>query len=454
MTKDLTKGSPTKLILSFAIPLILGNLFQQAYNLVDTVIVGRLLGTDALAAVGATGSVNFLIVGCCLGISSGFAIPVAQKFGAKDFKALRKFVGNIVILSIILTSIVTVLTVIFCRDILEIMGTPSDIIDASYNYLVVIFAGIPVLFFYNTVAGIIRSLGDSKTPVIFLVISSIVNIALDLLFIMKFDMGVTGAALATVISQAVASIGCYIVIKTKFDILKLDKSDYKPDKHYIKRLLAMGLPMGFQFSITAIGSVMLQAAINSLGSIYVAAMTTASRLGNMFVSSFDAFASTSATYSGQNLGAGYIKRIKKGLRSTIFMGIGFAIAFFIVLFIFGKNMITLFVSANETEVIELAYQFLVINASFYIPLAFVNIVRLTIQGLGYSNLAMIAGVLEMIARGAIAVIWVPLFGFIAVCFASPAAWTLADLFLIPCVIFLLKSLTKKIPERESEVKLS
>ena len=319
-TKDMTSGSTMKLILGFAVPLLMGMLFQQVYSLVDTIIVGRFLGVSALAAVGATGSINFLIVGFCQGICNGFALPVAQRFGAKDYGGLRKYVGNSAVLAIIFGGAITLITVIACRPILELMQTPSDIIDLSYNYIVVIFAGIPAIMLYNILSAYLRSLGDSVTPVIFLVISAGLNIGLDLLFIVTFKWGVFGAAFATVLSQAVSGILCLILIIKKFDILHLKRDDWKLDWDYTRYLLIMGLPMGLQYSITAIGSVILQSSVNTLGSTAVASMTAGSRISMFVVCPFDALGSTMATFGGQNVGAGRLDRLGRGLRSAVTLG--------------------------------------------------------------------------------------------------------------------------------------
>lgn len=439
-TKDMTSGSTMKLILGFAVPLLMGMLFQQVYSLVDTIIVGRFLGVSALAAVGATGSINFLIVGFCQGICNGFALPVAQRFGAKDYNGLRKYVGNSAVLSIIFGGAITLITVIACRPILELMQTPADIIDLSYHYIVVIFAGIPAIMLYNILSAYLRSLGDSITPVIFLVLSAGLNIGLDLLFIVTFHWGVFGAAFATVLSQAVSGILCLILIIKKFDLLHLKREDWKLDWRYSKYLLIMGLPMGLQYSITAIGSVILQASVNTLGSTAVASMTAGSRISMFVVCPFDALGSTMATFGGQNVGAGRLDRLGRGLRSAVILGAVYSALILVVLIFFGRGLILLFVSANEAAVIAQAKQFLVTNAAFYLMLALVNIVRFLIQGMGFSGFAVFAGVFEMVARALVGLVFVPIFGFTAACFASPLAWVFADCFLIPAFFHCRKKL--------------
>lgn len=439
-TKDMTSGSTMKLILGFAVPLLMGMLFQQVYSLVDTIIVGRFLGVSALAAVGATGSINFLIVGFCQGICNGFALPVAQRFGAKDYDGLRKYVGNSAVLSIIFGGAITLITVIACRPILELMQTPADIIDLSYHYIVVIFAGIPAIMLYNILSAYLRSLGDSITPVIFLVLSAGLNIGLDLLFIVTFHWGVFGAAFATVLSQAVSGILCLILIIKKFDILHLAHDDWRLDWRYSKYLLIMGLPMGLQYSITAIGSVILQASVNTLGSTAVASMTAGSRISMFVVCPFDALGSTMATFGGQNVGAGRLDRLGRGLRSAVILGAVYSALILVVLIFFGRGLILLFVSANEAAVIAQAKQFLVTNAAFYLMLALVNIVRFLIQGMGFSGFAVFAGVFEMVARALVGLVFVPIFGFTAACSANPLAWIFADCFLIPAFFHCRKKL--------------
>ena len=442
-TKDMTVGSPMKLILGFAVPLLFGMLFQQIYSLVDTIIVGQFLGVKALAAVGATGSINFLIIGFCNGMCSGFALPVAQRFGAKDEDGLRKYIGNSAVLSIILGLAITIVTTLFCRPILELMSTPPDIIDLAYNYIVVIFIGIPAIILYNLLSGYIRSLGDAVTPVIFLVLAACLNIGLDLLFIVVFHWGVFGASFATVISQGISGLLCLFLIMKKFTIMHLKRSDWKLDSTYVRVLLTMGLPMGLQYSITAIGSVILQAAVNPLGSGAVAAMTAATKISCFIVCPFDALGSTMATYGGQNVGAGRLERLGKGLKASTILGLIYSVIALAILYFFGEQLNLLFVSASEVEVIANSQEFLIANALFYFPLALVNIVRFLIQGMGFSGFAMLAGLCEMVARTLVGLVFVPVFGFSAACFASPAAWIFADAFLIPAFFYTRNKLKKR-----------
>lgn len=442
-SKDMTQGSPMKLILAFFVPLLFGMLFQQFYSMMDTIIVGKFLGVNALAAVGSTGSVNFMIIGFCMGICNGFAIPVAQRFGAKDYHYLRKFVANGIWLAAAFAVVMTVVVCLLCDDILHWMNTPLDILQGAYDYIFVIFLGIPVIYLYNLLSGIIRSLGDSKSPLIFLIISSLLNIALDLALILIFHMGVAGAAWATVISQGISGILCLIYIKKKYEILSLSKDEWKLDTDCMLRLCNMGIPMGLQYSITAIGSVILQTAVNTLGSMAVASVTAANKVGMFFCCPFDAMGSTMSTYAGQNLGAGELKRVTKGMLSCCKIGLGYAVLAFIVLSLFGSEIALLFLDAGEVDILENVKLFLTISSAFYFPLALVNIIRFTIQGLGYSKLAILAGVCEMVARALVGALIVPAVGYLGACFASPVAWIFADAFLIPAYICVMKALQRK-----------
>lgn len=438
MVKDMTQGSPRKLIFSFAIPLLLGNLFQQFYSLVDTVIVGKFLGVNQLAAVGATGSINFLIIGFCMGICSGFGIPIAQKFGAKDESGLRRFVANSAWLGVIFSVVLTAVTVALCRQILVWMKTPADIIEDSYIYIVIIFAGIPVTILYNLTSAIIRSMGDSKTPVYFLTLSAVLNIGLDLFCILVLKMGVAGAAVATVVSQAVSGVACLIYMIRKYEILKMQKDEGKLRPDLMLRLVVMGVPMGLQYSVTAIGSVVLQSAVNTLGSMAVASVTAAGKISMFFCCPFDALGATMATYAGQNMGAGKPDRIRQGLKEAGIMGCIYAVIAFVVLFFAGKYVALLFVDASEAAILDNVQLMLTINSAFYIPLAFVNMVRFLIQGVGFSGLAIFSGVCEMVARALAGFLLVPYFGFTAVCFANPLAWIFANLFLFPAYFMIMK----------------
>lgn len=435
--KDLTVGSPMKLILGFAFPMFLGLLFQQFYSLVDTMIVGKYLGVDPFAGVGSTGSLNFIVIGFCMGLCSGFSVPISQSFGAKDFPMLRKMVTNSVWLCTFFSVVITTLMLVFCRPVLTWMNTPENIFEYAYIYIFIIFAGIPCTILYNMTAAILRALGDSKSPIIFLAISSAINIGLDLLLIIVFRMGVEGAALATVVSQGVSGVISIIYIKKKFDILAMEKGDWKLESHLAGKLTGVGIPMGLQYSITGIGSVILQTAVNGLGSIYVASMTAGSKINIFLACPFDALGQTMAPYAGQNIGARKLDRVGKGLRAACIIGFIVSGLMVIVVKLFGGQLTMLFLDEKDPVIMQNSTQFLIIVSAFYCLLTLVNTVRFTIQGMGFSSLAIIAGVMEMIARGIAGMLLVPAFGYIGACYSSPLAWLLADAFLIPA-FFLCK----------------
>lgn len=429
--KDLTKGDPFKLIIGFAVPMLLGLLFQQFYNMVDTIIVGQCLGVTSLAAVGSTGSIFFMINGFCTGACSGFAIPIAQKFGAGDYKGMRKFVANSGWLTAAVAILMTAVVCFLCMNILQWMDTPSDIIDEAYDYIFYIFLGLPVAYMYNLLAGIIRSLGDSKTPVYFLLLSSVMNIFLDLFTILVLGMGVSGPAFATVFSQGVSAVLCLVYMIRHYPILRMTPDERKVDGGMIRVLCVMGIPMGLQYSITAIGSVILQTAVNSLGSMAVAAVSTGSKVSMFFCCPFDALGGTMATYAGQNVGAKQLERVKQGVKAATLIGWVYSVIAFAVLAFGGKYLALLFMDAGETEIIGRVALFLMANSGFYLFLTLVNVVRFAIQGMGFSGFAVLAGICEMIARATVGFFLVPLFGFTPICFASPLAWICADLFLVP-----------------------
>ncbi len=453
LTRDLTEGRPLKKIVMFALPMLFGVLFQQFYSFVDTAVVGRYLGAERLAAVGATGSVNFLVIGLCLGLCSGFSIPIAQAFGAKNEQEMRRCVFHAAVLSGALSILFATLSFAFCKPLLRLMNTPEEIIDASASYIGIIFAAIPCCVLYNMASGILRSLGDSKTPVVFLVMASLVNIALDLFLIIACGMDVAGAAVATAASQLLAGIGCVIVMIRRFPMLHLNREDRRFDGKLARRMLGIGLPMGLQFSITAIGSVMVQWSVNGLGVNAVAAISGAVKISAFFCCVFDALASTMATYAGQNMGARKLDRISRGLRCASGLGIVYCVLAFGVAALFARPLLGLFIdTAAAPEVTAMGAQFLKINAAFYIPLLFVNIVRLSIQGMGFTRVAMLAGLFEMIARTGVALFVVPVAGFTGACFASPAAWVLADLFLFPCYFQIMRVVRQRLIPDAQETK--
>lgn len=453
MTRDLTNGSPLRLILGFALPTLFGMLFQQLYNLVDTMIVGRLLGSSALAAVGSTGSINFFVIGFCTGVCSGFAIPVAQRVGAGEPSKMRRYAANAAWLSALFALILTVGTGLLCRRILTAMHTPEDIIDNAYSYIFIIFMGIPATFLYNLLAGIIRSLGDSRTPVYFLALSSILNIALDFALILGAQIGVAGAAAATVASQAVSGVACLFYMWKKYPILRMTREERRLDLHACGVLCSMGIPMGLQYSVTAIGSIVLQSSVNALGSLYVAAVAAGVKVCQLLACPFDAMGATMATYCGQNVGACKLDRLGQGIRACSLLGLGCSVITFCAMLRLAPQCALLFLDPKELDVVlltQLTTRYILIQSAFFFPLALVNVVRFSIQGMGFSPFAILAGVLEMAARAVVGLILIPMFGYTAACFASPAAWVCADLFLIPASTACIARLRRLYPNNPGE----
>ena len=444
MTKDLTKGSPMRLLLSFGIPILFGFLFQQLYNVVDTAIVGQTLGGNALAAVGSTSSINFLVVGFTTGVCGGFAIPIAQQCGARNDRELRRYVTGSLWLCIIVGLLLTAATVALCGNILTLMDTPQDIYHRAWLYIVTIFAGMPGYFLYNMCAGILRSLGDSRTPVIWLVAASLLNVVLDIVCIVTFHMDVFGAAFATIFSQYVAGFGCLVRLCRGFPVLKMEKGDWAWDGKRIRVLCSMGLPMGLQYSITAIGSILIQAAVNHLGTSYITAVTAASKVHMFLCCPFDAMGSAMATYGGQNVGAQKLERLHQGTRACVLLGVIYSILSLGIVWFFGDFLAALFLDAEAMSLMPLVRQYLLIVTAFSVPLALVNILRFMIQGMGFSPIATLAGALEMIGRGAMAYL-TPALGYMAACFASPVAWLLADVFLIAAYFLCCRHLRRTTP---------
>ena len=386
MTKDMTNGNPMKLILGFALPMLLGYLFQQCYNLVDTMIVGRYLGVDALAAVGSTGSINFLVIGFCMGVCAGFTIPVSQKFGAGDYVALRKYVANCVYLGAGFAAIISFLTVTFCRDILELMNTPADIIEGAYAYIVVIFIGIPLAFLYNILAGIIRALGDSRTPVIFLLISSVINICLDLVFIINFNMGVAGAAIATLISQAVSAVLTLACLIRTNESCKLYLKKITIKKDHLARIMKIGIPIGIQSATYNLANLLIQSSINDFGTDTIAAWGAYWKM-DVFWMVMSAFSIALTTFVGQNYGASLYDRIRKGVRSTLWMAHLTSIVICGAYILFAEFLFSLF--SSDAAVIDTGVRMLYFLMPTYITYVCTEVLSGALRAMGDTFMPML-----------------------------------------------------------------
>ena len=440
--REMTEGRTLPQIFSFTLPLLLGNLLQQTYSMVDAAIVGRFLGINALAAVGASTSVVFLILGFCNGCCGGFGIPVAQKFGARDYATMGRCVAVSLRLAAVMSVVLAVVTSLACGDILRLMRTPEAIFEGAYYYLLITFIGIPCTFFYNLLSCIIRALGDSKTPFWFLLLSTVLNIVLDLFCILVLHWGVAGAAIATLVSQAVSAVLCYRYMLRHFEVLRTTPEERKFSWPLARTLLYIGMPMGLQFSITAIGSIMLQSANNALGTACVAAFTAAMRIKMFFICPFESLGMAMATFAGQNYGAGRPERVWQGIKSSGLLMAVYWLFTLAVLVPGAQWLARLFVDAGETEILYDAALFLHVSVTFFPVLGVLCILRYTIQGVGFTNLAMLSGVSEMVARVLVSVVAVPAFGYLAVCFGDSTAWVFADIFLIPAFVFVYRRISR------------
>lgn len=441
---DMTVGNPMKIILSFTLPIFIGNVFQQFYNMADAVIVGKFVGNKALAAVGSTGTIMFLIYGFVVGMTAGFTVLTAQKFGAGDMKGMRKTVAGAGILSFVVGALLTILFMVFMKPLLILMNTPSDIFADAYSYIMIVSGGILAQMLYNLLSSILRALGNSKLPLVFLIISALLNIVLDLVFIVGFGMGAKGAAVATVIAQGVSGILCLFYIIAKIPILHLKREDLDVGSTIYKNQLRIGVPMALQYSITAIGTMMVQSSLNILGSTLVAAYTAAGKIEQVVTQAYVAMGTTMATYAAQNMGAGSVKRIREGFKACTVIGVVYSFVAAGFIMTVGKYMTYLFVSEDVDIIMNSVDIYLKCIGIFFIPLAVVNIYRNGIQGLGYGLLPMMAGVAELIGRGVVAVIAGAKRSYPGVCLAGPAAWVLAGGLLIVMYYFIMNVNMRKI----------
>ena len=422
MAKDMTSGKPVKLIWNFTIPLLIGNLFQQLYNMADTFIVGRTIGVHALASVGSTGSIIFLILGFANGLTAGLAIPLAQRYGAKDYLGVKRSFYVSILISAVVAILLTILSMIFCRQILEIMQTPVEIIDGAYDYLMVIFAGIFSSMAFNLLSNIFRSIGDAKTPLYFLVIACIMNIILDVVFIAGFGMGVEGAGYATVLSQIFSALACILYIWKKIPILRLNSKDFVAESSDVREHVRISFPMAFQSSIIAIGAIIIQITLNQLGATAVAAYTAAQKIDQVAILPMMSFGVTMATFVAQNYGAKKYDRIWRGVRDCIKLSLTFAISVGIILNLFSPIFIRAFVGVGHEEVVELGAIYFITNGTMYSLLSLLFIYRYTLQGVGKTFTPTVAGIMELCMRAFAAVVLSNLYGYTGATMANPLAW--------------------------------
>ena len=445
MVTDMTTGDPIRRIMRFFVPVLLGNLLQQLYSMTDSAIVSRFLGVEAFAGISATGALNFLIIGLALGVCSGFAIPVSQEFGGGRYESMRRYFANALYAAGVIGLTLGSATGLLAPKILSWVGTPGDIFGYSLAYIRIIFFGIPATMLYNFMAGVMRAVGDGRTPLYMLIFSTLLNVAMDVLFIVVFQWGIAGAAGATILAQLISGLLCVGVIRRRFEILRVRPGEWTPERARVSRLLGVGLPMGLQFSITAIGSTIIQSAVNSLGSEAVAAIGAGAKVQFVLTSPLDAVGVTMATYCGQNLGARRIDRVRAGMRRIVLIMTCYCVAAFGLQALFGRYIAMLFIGAENGRILAWARQYLTVVIAMCTLLMLVLTFRNAIQGLGYSRVAMLAGLMELIGRVFVAAILVRRFGFDGACFANPTAWICADLFLVPLYFRIVKRLQSDMP---------
>ena len=430
MEHDMSSGKPARLLFFFMLPILGGNLFQQLYSMVDTFVVGRYVGVEALAAVGATGSMTFLILGFVVGLTAGFSVIISQKFGAKDPQSMRKAVAMSMLSACFLSFIVSTLAIHTTRPLLQILKTPENIIDDSYAYLIIIYIGIVATIYYNLFAAILRALGDSRSPLYFLLIASALNIAGDLAAVIGLGMGVRGVAAATVLSQTISALLCLLYIYKKYPSLHLSSQDWKIDWLMISRLLRIGLPSALQFSVCAIGVMIVQSVINESGSDTVAAYSVGVKIEQLVTQPLVTLGLAMATFSAQNLGSGRLDRVQQGIRSALLLCILFSALASGLVFLFGKQLALLFIEPSEQQVVAQTVQYLHIISYFFIPLGLIFVFRNTCQGLGSGLIPMLSSIQELIFRALVAVTLPPVLGYVGICLSSPIAWIAAALLLV------------------------
>ena len=444
MNQELVTQKPLKSIVRFAIPVMIGSIFQQLYSMVDAVIVGRTLGLQALAAVGSTGAISFLVIGFVQGVTTGFSVLTAQHFGAQDEEQVKRSVAMSTLLCIAVTVVVTLISVLTAMPLLRLMETPEDIIAQAYDYIVVIYYGIGATVFYNMISNQVRAIGDSRTPLYFLIMASVLNIGLDFLFILAFHSGVAGAGWATVISQLVSAVACLIYAMKKYPVLRVRARHFLWSWRFAWQHLRLGLPMAFQFSITAIGVMVIQRALTRLGSDVVAAYTAASKIDMLATLAFVSVGTTMATYCAQNYGAGQYRRIRQGVKSASLMSAVLCVISLAFILIFRDLLTRLFVSEEDFgAVIDNVHLYLNINAGTYLLLAILFVLRNSIQGVGYSFLAMFAGVIELLMRIVAASVLANPLGYPGICAANPIAWLGADIFLVLAYWLVVRRMPKE-----------
>lgn len=442
-TNDLTVGNPIKGILIFMIPIIFGNIFQHMYNLVDTVIVGHILGEEALAAVGATSALYGFFTSMAFGMTNGFSIVIARFFGGKDEKGLRCALAHTVMLTLIFSAVLTTIGTVFAKPLLVLLRTPQEIIDRSYSYVIVVLACLLVSMLYNMFAGMLRGVGNSFMPLVFLIISTVCNAILDVIFVGAAGMGVAGAAWATILAQFISVLCSFLYVWKKCPGLHVQKEDFRWDRAIAGDLFTNGISMAMMFSIVSIGSIALQSAINSLGSITIAAHTAARKIGEMFMMFFTPLSMAGSTYCSQNLGAGKKDRIPRGMRACFV--VGFTAAAFVnaITFLAAEPILIAVTGSHNEELIRTAVWYLYINLPFYFALTILLTLRSALQGLGHKMIPLLASVIELVSKFIVASLLVPHIGYLGVCIVEPLVWVVCAVIVFTDYKLLMRKMKKQ-----------
>lgn len=433
--QDMLNGNAMKSIIIFSLPIMLSSLLQYNYSLVDNIIVGRYVSTDALAAVGNVGAINSFVIGAAFGLTSGFTIPVAHAFGAKDKRRVSHYSGSSVTVAAVIGIFIVAVALLLSRPLLKLIKTPDEIIDLSQRYVNVLYLGVPFQMLSNNFTDISRAVGESKKPLYFFMISVGVNFVLDLLFVKQFGWGVEGAAWATLVSEIIAAVLTGIYVFRCNENVKITAADLKPDFKTMWEQIKLGIPVSLQFTITAIGSMCMQTAINGFGANVIAGFTAAGRVENLTNIPMSGLGVATQTFVGQNYGAKNYRRITDSVRNIFILDLFVSVAMSTTLYFIGPPMVRLFMTENNDAIMSAAKEYILATAQCYSMVAILFVLRNTLQGLGFTYSNMIAGAGEFFGRIAVAFVFTPLIGFKAVCYAAPAAWLLAD---IPLAIIYLK----------------
>ncbi len=444
MGLDLTKGNPLSVILRFTLPLLIGNIFQQLYNMADTIIVGRFVGQNALAAVGATGTIMFLVLGFSQGLTTGFTVLTSQRYGAGDERGVKRSVANGILLSLIVVVVITILSVASMRNVLHLMNTPAEIFDDAYIYITVICLGTVTSVFYNLLSAFLRAVGNSKIPLVFLVFAACLNVILDLIFIIGFHMGTAGAAWATVTAQGISAVLCMIYIVKKVPVLTPDRHLWYLSGQETRHQMQVGIPMALQFGITASGTMIMQSAINLFGATAVAAYTAAAKISNLVTQGMLAMGQTMASYAGQNYGKGDVKRIHQGVRAAALAEVVYSVVVALLVLVLLKPLMSLFFSAGTdlSAMMPYATTYIRLAALFYVPLSLIFNFRNTMQGCGYGFLPMMGGVVELVCRLVMAAAAIETMSFTLAVFCDPFAWLGACIFTGIAYVFVIRKVEK------------